>query len=221
MIAFVAAVMALLLTLAPGVADTISSAVRSALCEVAGTSCDSGPREAPPASVAVDPQLTPQERALLLGGPEGAQDLLRTLTPEELRWIAENDPALNDAVRAAVSWAEQLELTDRYIAADLDEFLTYRDSAERDGRLDFSTDECSAPVVGSTGPSFDFRSACTRHDFGYRNYKRLDVFDQKKEAVDTRFLEDMKAHCATRSVLLQPDCYKWAYVFYEAVKRFG
>lgn len=221
MVAVVAAVVAALLALAPGLGDMIASALRSALCEITGSDCGSGPGDVPPAALLVDPQLTPDERGVLLGHPAAAQDLLETLTPEELQWIAEHDPTLNEAIQAAVSWGEELELTDRYIAAPLDDFLSYRDSAERDGRLDYSTNLCSAPVVGSSGRSFDFRSPCTRHDFGYRNYRRLGVFHQKKEAVDNRFLDDMKAHCRTRSVFVQPDCYKWAYVFHEAVKRFG
>ncbi|MBJ7426381.1 MAG: hypothetical protein JHD22_05530, partial [Ilumatobacteraceae bacterium] len=42
------------------------------------------------------------------------------------------------------------------------------------GWFDQSSDLCSAPVIGSTGRSFDFTQACERHDFAYRNYKLLD-----------------------------------------------
>ena len=112
-------------------------------------------------------------------------------------------------------------LTDRYTRAPLDEFLDYRNSAERDGRLDFSTDGCSAPVVGSTGLSFDFTDACLRHDFGYRNYKALGRFDKEKGRVDRRFYDDMRDHCATRSVFLRPSCEMWAQRFYAGVAVFG
>ncbi|CAA9497385.1 MAG: hypothetical protein AVDCRST_MAG30-1714 [uncultured Solirubrobacteraceae bacterium] len=113
------------------------------------------------------------------------------------------------------------ELTDRYTRAPLDEFLDYRNSAGRDGRLDFSTDGCSAPVVGSTGISFDFTDACLRHDFGYRNYKALGRFDKEKGRVDRQFYEDMRDHCATRSVLLRRSCEGWAQRFYAGVAVFG
>ncbi len=113
------------------------------------------------------------------------------------------------------------ELTDRYTRAPLDEFIAYRNSPDRDGRLDFSTDGCSAPVVGSTGISFDFTNACLRHDFGYRNYKDLGRFEAEKARVDRQFYDDMAAHCRTRSFLLRGRCMTWARRFYSGVVVFG
>jgi len=113
------------------------------------------------------------------------------------------------------------ELTDRYARAPLDEFLAYHGSPDRDARLDFSTDGCSAPVVGSTGISFDFADACLRHDFGYRNYKDLGRFEEEKARVDRQFYEDMKDHCATRSIFLRAQCHSWAQRFYAGVVVFG
>jgi hypothetical protein len=47
------------------------------------------------------------------------------------------------------------------------------DIGEKPGSFyDYSTDFCS--FGGSKGYTFDFRSACIAHDFGYRNFKRLD-----------------------------------------------
>ena len=40
--------------------------------------------------------------------------------------------------------------------------------------FDWITDGCSAPLVGSTGRSFNFRGPCRRHDFGYRNLQLLE-----------------------------------------------
>ncbi|HNJ97678.1 MAG TPA: phospholipase A2 [Ilumatobacteraceae bacterium] len=102
-------------------------------------------------------------------------------------------------------------------------------NAAIDPRFDWSTDYCSAPIVGDTGLSFNFRNACRRHDFGYRNLKLL---DQRYGAgrywnaanrlrVDQRFLADMRAHCATRSLLLRASCRKWAETYYTAVRVFG
>ena len=113
------------------------------------------------------------------------------------------------------------ELTDRYTRAPLDEFIAYRDSPDRDDRLDFSTDGCSAPVIGSTGISFDFTNPCLRHDFGYRNYKDLGRFEAEKARVDRQFYDDMVAHCRTRSFLLRGRCMTWARRYYSAVVVFG
>ena len=46
--------------------------------------------------------------------------------------------------------------------------------ATADPWFDWSTDGCSAPLIGDTGRSFDFGEACVRHDFGYRNLKLLE-----------------------------------------------
>jgi hypothetical protein len=126
------------------------------------------------------------------------------------------------AVAAETPAAEsRLELVERLMADDLGSFLAYRASAERDGRLDFSTDECSAPVVGSTGRTFDFTQACLRHDFGYRNYGRLGLLDDRRRDVDERFLADMRAHCASRPSDDLLPCLGWARDFHTAVRAFG
>ena len=121
----------------------------------------------------------------------------------------------------AVVPEEPLAVVDRYLQADLGEFLAYRASPDRDQRLDWSTDYCSAPLVGSSGASFDFSEACLRHDFGYRNYDRLGIFERRKAAVDDRFLADMRDHCAARPAGDQNRCFAWARAFYEAVHRLG
>ena len=113
------------------------------------------------------------------------------------------------------------ELVDTYMEAPLAEFLAYRESPGRDPRLDWSTDHCSAPVIGSTRASFDFTEACLRHDFGYRNYDMLGVFREQRHAVDLRFLADMRDHCAMRPADERERCLRWASVFYAAVDNFG
>ena len=112
-------------------------------------------------------------------------------------------------------------LVDRYTGAPLEEFLAYHGSGDRDSRLDYSTDGCSAPVIGSTGVSFDFTQACLRHDFGYRNYKDLGRFEEEKARVDRQFLDDMLAHCETRGLLLRGRCRTWARRYYLGVRAFG
>lgn len=94
--------------------------------------------------------------------------------------------------------------------------------------FDWSTDLCSAPLVGSTGRSFDFRHPCRRHDFGYRNLRLIDRRygthhwnSTTRKAVDDRFLRDMLDHCVTRSEWLRTTCRWWAQTFYAAVRLFG
>ena len=96
--------------------------------------------------------------------------------------------------------------------------------------FDWSTDFCSAPLIGNTGRSFDFHDPCRRHDFGYRNLRLLErrygrghTFwnATERRRVDQQFLADMKAHCHTRFVLLRPACLMWAEAFYAAVRVAG
>ena len=110
----------------------------------------------------------------------------------------------------------------------LGEFIAASSGGDR--WYDWSTDGCSAPMVGDTGVSFDFRNPCRRHDFGYRNLRLLDrrygvggpfwIHDNRRR-VDQQFLADMSAHCRTRSILLQPACFGWARVYYAAVRVAG
>ena len=103
------------------------------------------------------------------------------------------------------------------------------DGGSGDSWFDWSTDFCSAPLVGNTGRSFNFTEPCRRHDFGYRNTKLLDQRygegrywnGESRRRVDQQFLADMKASCRARSVLLLPTCMSWAYTFYGAVRTFG
>ena len=116
---------------------------------------------------------------------------------------------------------ERLKLLREDRDISLSEFIEKKNSPGRDPRMDWTDDGCSAPIVGSTGASFDFTQACERHDYGYRNSKDLGVFGSDKKAIDDRFLQDMKDHCATRSVFLRGRCYNWAYTFYAGVRAFG
>lgn len=129
-------------------------------------------------------------------------------------------------------------------SATLPAFLAIADHAP-DPRFDWSTDLCSAPLVGSVGRSFDFRGPCRRHDFAYRNLKLLDqryscparppdaychpggrrraVFwnAERRQRVDLRFLTDMATHCGARPWWDRQRCWTWAQVFYAAVRTAG
>ena len=96
--------------------------------------------------------------------------------------------------------------------------------------FDWTTDFCSAPLVGTTGRSFDFHDACRRHDFGYRNLHRLEDRygtgstywnPTNRKRVDEQFLSDMRAHCRPRPWYEEATCRAWADTFYGAVRSFG
>lgn len=88
--------------------------------------------------------------------------------------------------------------------------------------LDWKTDYCSAPLVGSTGRSFNFRVPCQRHDFGYRNMKRLGRWNEDlRSRIDDQFRTDMRSTCARRGFTQRFNCFAWAETFYRAVRVWG
>jgi hypothetical protein len=96
--------------------------------------------------------------------------------------------------------------------------------------FDWSNDGCSAPLVGSTGRSFDFRAACIRHDFGYRNLQLLERryggdgrfwTHTSRRRVDDQLYADMRTHCRSRPWWDEPPCFTWAATFYVAVRVAG
>ena len=101
-------------------------------------------------------------------------------------------------------------------------------SVGSDPWFDWSTDYCSAPLVGNTGRSFNFTNACRRHDFGYRNLQLLDrryathVWNAaSRRRVDQQFLADMKSHCRMRPWYDEAPCFVWAATFYAVVRVAG
>ena len=93
---------------------------------------------------------------------------------------------------------------------------------------DWTTDDCSVPIGGDTSVADDFAHPCHRHDFGYRNYKRIETLtgrdvwtEATKLVVDDQFLEDTREVCASRSFFQKQVCLGWAQVFYWAVRAFG
>ncbi|MBN1170734.1 MAG: phospholipase, partial [Micromonosporaceae bacterium] len=85
--------------------------------------------------------------------------------------------------------------------------------------FDWSTDHCSASPDQPLG--FDFRLACHRHDFGYRNAKDLKVFTASKARLDKVFYFDLSAICDRQSSIVQPACDALALTYYTAVDQFG
>jgi len=131
-------------------------------------------------------------------------------------------------------------------ATSLDDFGRAAAGPSVDDRhLDWSTDLCSAPIVGNSGRSFDFSPACRRHDFGYRNYKLLDRRyscaarplahycrpgtwryghwwnEWRRKTLDDLFSLDMKVLCDRRPLWERARCHLWRGVYYLAVRTVG
>ena len=113
----------------------------------------------------------------------------------------------------------------RHIEFDLDiaTFSRQRFSLRRQyPALDWTTDGCSAPIVGSEGRSFNFRTACDRHDFGYRNFKALGLFDTStRTLIDEQLHRDMNRACDSQRRTLKVRCVAWSEVFYTMVRAAG
>lgn len=98
-----------------------------------------------------------------------------------------------------------------------------KDLTHRPSEFDWSTDYCSAPLVGSTGLTFDFKAACRRHDFGYRNLKSFGKSNDPalRREIDDQFLEDLRFSCSKRSLWQRPTCFAWSETFYRVVRLLG
>jgi hypothetical protein len=203
----------------PGLAGVITGA----LCKAVGAGCSPGDGGLiGPAVPLVDPKLTEGERRLLMDPDPQYANELDPFSASELAWLELNDPKAFQAALEARDWAEQRDLLDEAIAAEMADFQAMKDSAAHDSRMDYSDDDCSAPVVGSKDlGSYDFTEACERHDFGYRNAKRLGLFDGYKGRIDAVFAKDMYESCEERLVFLRKHCKFMAGIYYSAVKTAG
>lgn len=104
-------------------------------------------------------------------------------------------------------------------------FVAIAEDSKRDERLNWTTDGCSAPIIGSSGRTFNFYDACRRHDFAYRNFSRLNNgklwTESFRARVDAVFKKDMTADCTKRSALDKRSCMAWVNIFYEAVRAYS
>lgn len=90
-------------------------------------------------------------------------------------------------------------------------------------QFDWSSDGCSSGPFGST--PYDFSQACWRHDFSYRNLKRVeaqtggDMWNERNKYVaDRRFQDDMHRRCEAFNAIIKPTCNVAAETFYNAVR---
>ncbi|MFD8384997.1 phospholipase [Streptomyces sp. NPDC059679] len=90
-------------------------------------------------------------------------------------------------------------------------------------RFDWSTDYCSGSPDKPGG--FNFKGPCQRHDFGYRNYKKLNAFTgAHKERIDLAFLQDMRRICAIQPGFYESQrvgCRRTANTYYNTVRLAG
>ncbi|MFD8384827.1 phospholipase [Streptomyces sp. NPDC059679] len=86
-------------------------------------------------------------------------------------------------------------------------------------QFDWSTDYCSKSPDNPLG--FPFKTACARHDFGYRNYKAMGTFSANKARIDSAFYEDLKRVCNGYSGASKTACNSTAWTYYQAVKALG
>jgi len=104
-------------------------------------------------------------------------------------------------------------------------FISTAERANRDQRLNWTTDGCSAPIIGSSGRTFNFYDACRRHDFAYRNFQRLDNgkwwTESFRTRVDAVFKKDMTTDCVKRTAIDKRSCMAWVKIFYEAVRAYS
>ena len=104
-------------------------------------------------------------------------------------------------------------------------FVAMAEDPKRDERLNWTTDGCSAPIIGSSGRTFNFYDACRRHDFAYRNFSRLNsgkLWNESFRArVDAVFKKDMTTDCIKRSAIDKRSCMAWVNIFYEAVRAYS
>jgi Prokaryotic phospholipase A2 len=120
--------------------------------------------------------------------------------------------------------SDLIEFRHVMFGVSIGQFLSARAARQPLG-FDWTSDGCSTPLpvgLGDTGRSFDFRAACQRHDFGYRNAPRLGVWNSAERArIDARFLADMRTDCSPRPWTQKVSCLGWAQTYYRAVRAFG
>ncbi|MFJ7205732.1 phospholipase [Streptomyces sp. NPDC098789] len=85
--------------------------------------------------------------------------------------------------------------------------------------FDWSTDYCSSSPDNPFG--FPFKTACARHDFGYRNHKAAGIFAANKSRLDDALYADLKRVCSAYSGVKKGACDSTAWTYYQAVKALG
>lgn len=100
-----------------------------------------------------------------------------------------------EAAPAKLSVQQLNQTTDRYLFdTSQGKFRKLRKEKPYNGQLNWTTDTCSWSPDQPQG--YDFRTACQRHDFGYRNYKKQDrLAESSRKRIDDNFQKDMYQVC--------------------------
>ena len=107
-------------------------------------------------------------------------------------------------------------VTDQYLFSySLSQFENTRNQKPYPTQLDWSSDACSWSPDKPVG--FNFKPACHRHDFGYRNYKKQSRWNaDAKLRVDNNFKNDLYGICGSNW-----PCKRIADLYYAAVRKWG
>ncbi len=144
-----------------------------------------------------------------------------TLAQLDRTLYATSLPAFRDWWRQEHARARHVSVdtVDRWLAAAPERLDA---PAARMGNWNLSTDLCS--FAPDTGPVFDFRFPCIRHDFAWRNLRRLDTrlgggidTRARRLAASRQFLRDMQASCSMRPAFQRPACGAMAHAYFRAV----
>jgi hypothetical protein len=128
------------------------------------------------------------------------------------------------APAAAVTAAEKLTVMSDFSQTSAGSYNAWNSARQNQPawasyNFDWSTDYCSASPDQPLG--FDFRLSCHRHDWGYRNYKAMNVFPANKSRIDDAFYADLRRKCATYNAVVRPACTSLAWTYYQAVSLLG
>ncbi|QGV82969.1 hypothetical protein EIZ62_31785 [Streptomyces ficellus] len=141
------------------------------------------------------------------------------------------DGTTTAAAAAAPTKAQKLKRLSHLTAASQDaagdwtvDREKWRTTGSNKYGFNWKTDGCSGASDNPGG--FHFWAACARHDFGYRNYKKLNAFTgANKKRVDKTFLYDMNWTCDKQwgpiTQAQRKACRKVAKKYYDAVVAFG
>ena len=125
---------------------------------------------------------------------------------------------------AAVSNEQKLAVLSSWTQTNAASYNAWNSARQNQGDwapygFNWSTDYCSSSPDNPLG--FPFKTACARHDFGYRNYKAAGSFSANKARIDSAFYEDLKRVCNGYSGASKTACDSTAWTYYHAVDIFG
>lgn len=183
------------------------------------------------ADLEVDNWYDPDDRTGNLCGPGARRQFEIPLSPARGSRLVElrlrvcaadrlSDSCEEEALPVPAERAKREDLKadiDRYLRMPLAKFLRAR--SEGPGPFDWSSDGCTDAADEPHG--WNFRDACHRHDFAYRNYgvgrTQASPTDHTRAAADRQFRKDLLDECA--GVEERRRCEGLAETYYTAVRR--